>query len=218
MNIIWSKILEILKKIFTNTKLLMAVVIALLIAGLLLGYNKYKKVLASYDESVQNNKAYAAQLDNEKAKSNVFQVTIDQLEYYNDSITRKLIETKKELGIKDKELEQLDYIGSTFQKTDTLLIVDTIFKDPDFKLDTMVGDKWVNTHLVLEYPNVVELTPTVKSEKTVVVYSHRETIEPPKKFFLLRWFQKKHTVTKVIVDEKNPYMEEQENVFFNISK
>lgn len=207
-----------LKRIFSNERAVWVAVVSLMLIALLIGASKYNKLNDRYDNSVQNNKAYLAQLDNEKAKSNMFKVTIDQLEYYNDSIASKLLETKNELGIKDKEVKQLQYLVSEFNRVDTLYMTDTIFRDPDFKLDTIVGDKWVNTKLQLEYPNLVCLETEAVSEKAVVVYTKKETIDPPKKFFLCRWFQKKHTVVKVVVDEKNPHIKSQENVFFEIVK
>lgn len=207
-----------LKRIFSNERAVWIAVVSLMLIALLIGASKYNKLNNRYDNSVQNNKAYLAQLDDEKAKSNMFKVTIDQLEYYNDSIASKLLETKNELGIKDKEVKQLQYLVSEFNRVDTLYMTDTIFRDPDFKLDTIVGDKWVNTKLQLEYPNLVCLETEAVSEKAVVVYIKKETIDPPKKFFLCRWFQKKHTVVKVVVDEKNPHIKSQENVFFEIVK
>ena len=213
-----EKIKDFLKKFFTTERIIYVCAIALLLLGILFLNMRYNKLHTKYDDAVQNGKAYASLLDEERNKSNVFQVTIEQLEYCNDSISKKLVETKNELKIKDKQIKELNYLYSVFTKTDTLILVDTIFKNVDFKLDTNIGDKWVNTHLTLEYPNVIEVTPSVKSEKVVAVYSKRETINPPKKFFLCRWFQKKHTVTKVVVDEKNPHITAQENVFYNISK
>ena len=215
---IWTIIWNFIKKVFANERTIWIVIVAFLIGAIWFGIGKYKKLYNEYDNSVQNNKAYAAQLDNEKAKSNVFKVTIEQLEYYNDSITHKLVETKNKLGIKDKEIKQLQYLVSTFKKTDTIFLTDTIFKDPEFRLDTVVGDEWVNTRVMLEYPNVIGVEPEAISEKAVVIYANRETVDPPKKFFLCRWFQKKHTVIKVVVDEKNPHIKSQENIFFEIAK
>lgn len=216
-----KKILEFLcklfpAKIFTKERLIWAAIIIVLGFVALFMYNKYNKLYTQYDNSVQNNKAYVAQLDKEKNKSNMFKVTIEQLEYYNDSITQKLIETKDKLGIKDKEIKQLQYLATTFKRTDTIYLSDTIFKEPEFKLDTVVGDEWVNTRILLEYPNLIGVEPEVKSEKVVAISTAKETVDPPKKFFLCRWFQKKHTVIKVVVDEKNKHIKSQENVFFEI--
>ena len=203
-------------KIFTKERLILGAIIIVLGIVAWFMYSRYNTLYTKYDNSVQNNKAYIAQLDKEKSQSNMFKVTIDQLEYYNDSITQKLIDTKNKLGIKDKEIKQLQYLATTFKRTDTIYLSDTIFKEPDFSLDTVVGDEWVSTRILLEYPNLIGVEPEVKSEKVVAISTKRETVDPPKKFFLCRWFQKKHTVIKVVVDEKNQHIKSQENVFFEI--
>lgn len=206
------------KKHLTNERTLWFVIVAVLVVAVWLGIGRNKKLYSEYENCVRNNKAYAAQLDAEKAKSDMFVMTIEQLEYYGDSVTQKLMETKNKLGVKDKEVKQLQYLVSTFENSDTIFLTDTVFKDPEFRLDTVIGDEWVNTRVILEYPSMIGVEPEAVSEKAVVVYSKRETIDPPKKFFLCRWFQKKHTVIKVVVDEKNPHIKSQENVFFEIAK
>jgi hypothetical protein len=68
-------------------------------------------------------------------------------------------------------------------------------------MDTTVGDNWYSVNLNLSYPGRIALNPSFKSEKYIIVHSKKETIDPPKKFFLLRWFQKKHTILEVDVVE-----------------
>ena len=53
---------------------------------------------------------------------------------------------------------------------------------------------------------MIAVKPEFKSEKHIIVSTKKETVNPPKKFFLLRWFQKKHLVVHVDVVEKNPYV------------
>ena len=209
---------KIFGKIFTTERIIWLVLVAAGIIGIVFFMNRSNNFEEKYDNAAQNNKAYALQLDKEKAQSNVFKITVDQLTYYNDSITILLDNTRRQLKIKDKQLAQLQYISTELQKKDTIKLIDTIFKEPDFVLDTLVGDKWISTNLHMAYPNTVALEPKVVSEKTVVMYVNKETVEPPKKFFLCRWFQKKHTVVKAVVKENNPYVTNQENVFFEIIK
>jgi len=166
-----------------------------------------------------NEKAFSAQLDKAKGENYVFQLQIDQLELFNDSISAKLRKVQKENGIKDSKIKEFQYMLADYTRTDTVFFTDTIFKEPNFALDTVVGNKWMNTSIQLRYPNSICVQPNVRSEKEVVIYANRETIEPPKKFFLCRWFQKKHTVVKVIVNEENPYIENEQSIFIeNIDK
>lgn len=206
----------ILSKIFTVERIVWLVLLLLVGGACFFYFNSAKNYKEKYDMAAQNEKAYALQLDKEKAQSNVFKIKAEQLTYYNDSITTVLNNAKKELKIKDKQLASLSYLATQVQKTDTIRLTDTIFKEPDFIMDTTVGDKWVQTNLHMEYPSQIVVEPTVISEKSVIMYMEKETVDPPKKCWLLRLFQKKHTVLKAVVKENNPHVTDQENVFFQI--
>lgn len=189
------------------------ILILMLGAGYLLYTNK--QLREKYNTSVENVKAYDAQLGGLKDDNRVFKLTVEQLNYFNDSIVKKLNESRKELGIKDKHIQQLQYELLTASKADTLDLKDTIFVN-NFKLDTIVGDKWVKTHLHMKYPSTIALKPEVTLERHTFINGKRETVNPPKKFFLFRWFQKKHTVVEVTTRELNPYVEEKIQKYIQI--
>lgn len=165
-----------------------------------------------------NMKAYNARLDSADKKSTAYQLTIDQMKYFQDSVLQKLNTTRKDLNIKDKNTNAVQYVVSSFSRVDTLVINDTVFKDPTFALDTLIGDTWYNAKVSMRYPSTVALKPSFKSEKHIIVHTKKETVNPPKKFFLFRWFQKKHRVLKVEVIEKNPYVKDEESVYYDILK
>lgn len=175
-----------------------------------------KQLTTKYETSIENIKAYDAQLSGLKDNNRVFKLTIDQLNYSNDSIINRMKEVQKELGIKDKRLQQLQYDLSHAQRNDTIILSDTIFKSPEFKLDTIVGDKWFKTNLHLEFPSTIALKPEIELERYTFINGKRETVNPPKKFFLFRWFQKKHTVVEVNVREMNPYVKNKTQRFIQI--
>ena len=163
-----------------------------------------------------NQKAFIAENSSLKNESRAFKFTIEQLKYYNDSILQKMNNVRKELKIKDKNIKQLQYLLSVSTKKDTVLFTDTIFRDKSLALDTVIGDKWYNIRLGLKYPNLIYTEPTFTSEKYIIVNKKKETVNPPKKFFLFRWFQKKHWVMEVHIKEKNPYIKEIDNKFVEI--
>ena len=163
-----------------------------------------------------NQKAFIAENSSLKDKSRAFKFTIEQLNYYNDSILQKMDDVRKELKIKDKNIKQLQYLLSVSTKKDTVLFTDTIFRDKSLALDTVIGDKWYNIRLGLKYPNLIYTEPTFTSEKYIIVNKKKETVNPPKKFFLFRWFQRKHWVMEVHIKEKNPYIKEIDNKFVEI--
>lgn len=165
-----------------------------------------------------NIKAYSDENSSLKNGARVFQLTVGQLSYYNDSILQKMNEVRKELEIKDKNLKAMQYMLSEASKTDTIEFRDTIFREPALHIDTLLGDKWYQMRLELKYPSTIVTTPKFISEKYVIVDYKKETINPPKKCWLLRLFQKKHKVVEVNIVEKNPYIENKQQRFIEIVK
>lgn len=194
------------------------IIILILILVGAVAYLSYqnKQLTTKYETSIENIKAYDAQLSGLKDNNRVFKLTIDQLNYSNDSIINRMKEVQKELGIKDKRLQQLQYEASHAQRTDTITLKDTLFRDPQLRLDTIVGDKWFKTNLHLEFPSTIALKPEIELERYTFINGKRETVNPPKKFFLFRWFQKKHTVVEVNVREINPYVKNKTQRFIQI--
>lgn len=179
-------------------------------------YEKVKSLKTELSVSKSNEKAFIAENNGLKEENIAFKFTIDQLNYFNDSLTTKMNEVRKELNIKDKDLKQMQYLLSQAQKTDTVRFRDTLFIDNNLQLDTLIGDEWYNIRLGLQYPNLITTTPTFKSEMYIVTSSKKETINPPKKCAIARWFQKKHKIIRVEVIEENPYIENKQNRFIEI--
>lgn len=191
-------------------------IIIVLVISLEITTRKMYSYEQKWKTAAANEKAYQMELSREKKISTAYEMTLDQIKYSQDSIVRILDETKKQLKIKDKNLQSVQYVYSNFYKTDTLNFRDTIFKEPSLAIDTMVGDEWFNARLFFKYPSRVILNPSFKSEKQIFVSTKRETVNPPKKFFLFRWFQKKHTVLSVDVVERNPYVQEESSKFIKV--
>ena len=187
----------------------MTLLIPILTVALILTVKSRGKIEKRWKESTENVKSYSELFSNSENKNKGFKLTIDQLQYFNDSILRELNETREALKIKDSKLKSLQYLSSTFIKYDTLIIKDTLFKDPQIQVDTVLSDEWYSIRIGLKYPSTVTINPMFRSVKHIVVSSRRETVNPPKKFFLFRWFQKKHTILNIDIIEKNPYMKEQ---------
>lgn len=164
-----------------------------------------------------NLKAYDELLSSSKDKSAAYQLTIDQLNYVNDSILKELNNTRNILNIKNKNLKSMQHITSTLGKTDTIVLQDTILS-VKVNIDTTFQDDWYSLNMKLQYPDTVVVSPVFKSEKAIFVSTRKETINPPKKWWILRLFQKKHKVMQVDVVEKNPYVTDSESRYVEIIK
>ena len=181
-------------------------------------YTNNKKLKEEISISMSNQKAFIAENSSLKEENRVFKFTIEQLNHYNDSILQKMNEVRKELKIKDRDLKQMQYLLSEAQKKDTIVLRDTLFREPTLKIDTLLGDRWYQMKLELRYPSTIITEPKFVSEKYVIVDYKEETINPPKKCAIARWFQKKHKVIEVEVVEKNPYIENKQQRFIEIVK
>lgn len=195
-----------------------AVVVILLV--LTLGYTvvNSKSLEKKWKEATENVKAYSQQYSTSEKNTRALKLSVEQLESSNDSILQELNSARKELKVKDSKLQSLQYVSSSFAKADTITLVDTLFKDRSIDIDTTLSDEWYSVKVGLKYPSTVTVTPEFKSVKNIVVSSKRETVNSPKKFFLLRWFQKKQTVLNIDVVEKNPYVKDENNRYVEIIK
>lgn len=181
-------------------------------------YNNNQNLRDKLSISISNEKAFIVENNGLKVQNRAFQFTVEQLEYFNDSLITKMNEVRKELKIRDRDLKQMQYLLSEAQKKDTIVFRDTLFREPTLDIDTLVGDKWYQMRLGLKYPSTITTDPKFVSEKYIMVDYKKETINPPKKCWLLRLFQKKHKVVEVNVVEKNPYIENKQQRFIEIVK
>ena len=196
----------------------MGVVIVGLLATAWIMWKQVEHANQKWSVAEANVKAYSLQAEESDKRTRALQLTVNQLQYFNDSVLEDLDATRKELKIKDKNLKALAAMSSSFSKTDTIHINDTIFKSPTLYLDTLIGDNWYKVSLGLRYPSRIIIKPEFKSQKHIVVSTRRETVNPPKKFFLFRWFQKRQTVVVIDVMEKNPHVSDEMTRYIEIVK
>lgn len=166
-------------------------------------YTNYKAYEVLYTQSEDNNK--------------VFQLTIDQLNYSKDSLVQKLNEVRKENKILNNKVKALAYLESQAHISDTVFIREQVFKE-NIQVDTSLSNQWYSVNLHLAYPNKVGFDIKVNSEKYLIVSSKKETVLPPRKCWLGRLFQKKHTILEVDIVENNPYIENGQQRFIEVIK
>lgn len=183
-------------------------------------YLQVKNDLLKEENSVltNNQKAYVQENSILKKDAILFKFTIEQLNYYNDSILIEMKKVQKDLKIKDDQLKALYYVKSQASKKDTVVFRDTLFRDPYLRIDTVIGDMWYSQNLSLRYPDTIITNPKFISDKYIILNTDKQTIDPPKKFFIARWFQKKQTIIEVNIVEKNPYIKTKEQKFIEIIK
>lgn len=175
--------------------------------------NNLNNKIAIYDNNFK-----ALNLENDSLSKEVlaYRFNVEQLEYLNDSIIKDLNLARKELGIKDKQLKQLQSIKIETSTKDSIFVRDTIFKENFIKLDTLLGDDWYKVKLELEYPNKIKVDTKYTSNLNVFAYSSKEIVGTPKKCWLGRLFQKKQNVIRVEAHDTNPHATIKETKFIII--
>jgi TolA-binding protein len=118
---------------------LIAILVGLGIA-IKIQHDKIKQLNIELSISFNNSKAYEAERDSLRKNTIQFQYTIDQLNHNNDSLINRINEIRKQLRIKDKQSNELQYFTSTNNKKDSIIIRDTIFQYGAI-VDTLIGDK-----------------------------------------------------------------------------
>lgn len=86
MNTVVSVIVKFIKEHFW------LILIIILLALIPLQYKQYKNAESRYEIEAANCKAYQAQLEQ---KTQVFQFTVEQLNYLNDSVVKELDSVRK---------------------------------------------------------------------------------------------------------------------------
>lgn len=200
-------------------KLIFGIIASVLLIGLGFTVSQQHKHIKELNNSLlvatNNNKAYEAERDSLKDNAIQFQFTVQQLNHSKDSLLNKLNEIRKQLKIKDKEINELQYFASISQKTDSIIVHDTIFQK-GVALDTLIGDDWSHLAIHAEYPNILNADYSFKNSTVVLMHNSRVTVDPPKKCWIGRLFQKKQTIVEIDVVQENPYCINQEQKFIKI--
>lgn len=189
-----------------------------LVSSLIIALKNSHKYESKWKTAEENIKAYDELLSSSNKKSAAFQLTFNQLSSVKDSLIRELDNTRRKLSVKEKDTKAMQVITTELTKVDTIVVKDTIFKSKALSIDTVLQDKWYSVDLKLKYPSTVIIKPVFKSEKHIIVSTKKETVNPPKKLWILRLFQKKHRVLHVDVAEKNPYIDSQESRYVEVLK
>lgn len=203
-----------------SVKSWIAIIAGIILAGLIATVSIQSARIRNLDKELSysraNEKALYAERDSLEDNSRTLYLTVEQLNQVNDSIIQKMNGMRRELGIKDKEIQQLQYQLSEASRKDTIVFRDTLFRDPELQIDTTIGDKWYNIRLGLEYPSTIAVAPSFTSERYVNMYLKKETVNPPKKCWIGRLFQRKHRIMVVETWENNPYIKVREERFVKI--
>lgn len=144
------------------------------------------------------------------------QNTIDELKDSKDSITIALMDSVKRWKIKASSVSMLGRVNQELEKTTVIKYEPGSYTQKDTSYDFSTRPWIINTVAFTHIQATNHLN--VKDTLTMVFADHRETINPPKKFFVLRWFQKKQTIVQADVVHSNPYIHTTGQRFIHVVK
>lgn len=160
---------------------------------------------------------YKAELLAKEDITRVLFLTKEQFKIQQDSLMAKLDSVVHINKIKDKTIRQLQYTKQKVLIKDSIIFKDTIIKE-GINIDTVLTKPHYNLALNISFPNIIKIDSLqLLNEHYVILHSKKETIKP-KKCWPLRWFQRKHVVIEVEVQDSNPYISSSTNKFIEIIK
>lgn len=128
--------------------------------------------------------------------------TIAALKASKDSIDKAFVKMVADYEIKIKDLSQAGQVTSTTSYTPTKIKYVASVRDTTYDLSKR---PFIIDEIHIKDDSLSQ-NLQIFNTQNLLWHTKRETIDPPKKFFLFRWFQKKHDVTYVDIINDNPYI------------
>lgn len=170
------------------------------IKSMALGVQEYKAKDGTWNQRLINERQSTEQLKNSK-----------------DSIIQKMTAQLANANIKLNNALALGYVKQDIE-IDTEIKYQPKPKADIAKIDTLL-DFSKPPHIV----NTVRLTDTsafnrlvITNEQILMTNAKKEFVNERKKFFLWRWFQKRHWVVYTDIHNSNPYIRTKESKFITI--
>ena len=174
-----SVILNVLSWMKSNTTLLLIGIIISL--GLFVGYQTKRLKLKDIElASAINNKEFYESLTSKTSdKNRVLQLTVDQLQTTNDSVLQEVNKLKKELKIKDKELNNVVVVETQIRDTDSVYIAS---KTIDFT-PTEIKFNELTKVIISRTDSVLKSSIDVKNKQTLFVITTKQYRNKYKNWF-----------------------------------
>ena len=190
------------KKLF---KAFIGLSVALLLAWGITLSHKNKKLSESLEMAQNNIEAYQGSLQGSQQANNVLQLSVDELQQYNDKLVHQLDSVRKELKIKPKQIKtaatQTQYINVIGSKKIEKDII-TILKDSIYKDSIRFNDLTIVEYTIGK--DTVNIALDINNTQYLYVYTDKHYKN--KKSFLKRLFTldfKKVTSTKYVIENTN---------------
>lgn len=192
---ILSNIISWLSK---NFKVLAVFIIGIFAAFVVLQHNQLKDKNKEIDRLNNNILYYQEQQDTLQNDNRVLRLTVDEFKDSKDSIVQQLNNVRKELNIKDKQLEQA-------QSQTQQIIVDTaiVVKENNFK--EVIRPNELTSIIIAKTDSILTAKIDIKNTQTLFLSSKKEYKRQYKNWFrrLLKFDFKKERVYRYTIKNSN---------------
>lgn len=192
---ILSNIINWLSK---NFKVLAVFIIGIFAAFVVLQHNQLKDKNKEIDRLNNNILYYQEQQDTLQNDNRVLRLTVDEFKDSKDSIVQQLNNVRKELNIKDKQLEQA-------QSQTQQIIVDTaiVVKENNFK--EVIRPNELTSIIIAKTDSILTAKIDIKNTQTLFLSSKKEYKRKYKNWFrrLLKFDFKKERVYRYTIKNSN---------------
>ena len=192
---ILSNIISWLSK---NFKVLAVFIIGIFAAFVVLQYNQLKDKNKEIDRLNNNILYYQEQQDTLQNDNRVLRLTVDEFKDSKDSIVQQLNKVRKELNIKDKQLEQA-------QSQTQQIIVDTaiVVKENNFK--EVIRPNELTSIIIAKTDSILTAKIDIKNTQTLFLSSKKVYKRQYKNWFrrLLKFDFKKQRVYRYTIKNSN---------------
>lgn len=190
-----------------------------------------QKVIKAKNEKIitlsNNNKALKAGITvwkdkygKEHSKTIQYSSTTRELHQSNDSLDRLLVKVLKDNKIKDSKLNQAGIIISKLEasikadSSNTFTTVDT----NDSVCQTLTKDSLTKFDVCFNpvKRKLISVKPVIVNEQDILFLDEKVTINPRRKFFLFRLFQKKQIICSIEVINSNTNIQTLKSKFTKI--
>lgn len=143
--------------------------VSLLIATIFVQNNQLKKKNKELDRITNNVRAYEEIAAGKEKHNRVLQLTIDELNTSKDSLLQQVTKVKKELKVKDKNLEQVQVINTEIKDTAQTVLKQ---KSIDFKEELKLNS--LTTIIVSRRDSILTAILDIKNQQILFVEEKKE--------------------------------------------
>lgn len=189
---------NIISWLSNNFKVLAVFIIGIFAAFVVLQHNQLVNKNKEIDRLNNNILYYQEQQDTLKNDNRVLRLTIDEFKDSKDSIITQLNDVRKELKIKDKQLEQA-------QSQTQQIIVDTAIIVKEDNFEKVIKPNELTSIIIAKTDSILTAKIDIKNTQTLFLSSKKEYKRQYKNWFrrLLKFDFKKQRVYRYTIKNSN---------------